>query len=233
MNSESERAAANARFLARTIVVGGVERRYAVYVPGAYDAARRWPMIVFLNGRGECGTDGEKQATQGLGNAIRRDPAAWPFVCVFPQKPDADSAWVDHEALVLGVMEASEREFAIDGDRVYLTGLSQGGRGAWFLGTRHAARFSAIAPICGFGASEDLGRGVKGLAIWAFHGEADEVIKADESRRLANAAGALGADVKLTLYPGVGHNSWDRAYQEEGLAEWFLRHRRRVGGSPP
>lgn len=214
-------------FQARVITLNGVEHTYALYVPAFLARDQPAPLIVFLNGRGECGTDGVKQTTQGLGNAIRADPGAWPFVCVFPQKPDFDSTWLDHEALVLGVIEKTRGEQNIDPDRIYLTGLSQGGRGTWAIGTRHPDLFAALAPICGFGPDEQLGTNLKGLPIWAFHGEADRVVSAAESQRLAKAASERGGDVKLTLYLGVDHNSWDKAYREEHLGDWLLAHRRR------
>jgi predicted peptidase len=214
-------------FQPRSISVNGVEHKYALYVPAFLARDQPAPLIVFLNGRGECGTDGVKQTTQGLGNALRADPAAWPFVCVFPQKPDAESTWLDHEALVLGVLEKTRGERNIDPDRLYLTGLSQGGRGTWAIGTRHPDLFAALAPICGFGPDEQLGTNLRGLPIWAFHGEADRVVPAAESLRLAKAASERGGDVKLTLYLGVDHNSWDKAYREERLGEWLLACRRR------
>ena len=212
-------------FQPRTITLNGVEYNYALYVPAFLSKAQPAPMIVFLNGRGECGTDGVKQTTQGLGNAIRADPAKWPFVCVFPQKPDFDSTWLDHEALVLGVIQQTRGEQNIDPARIYLTGLSQGGRGTWAIGTQHPELFAAVAPICGFGPNEQLGTSIKGLPIWAFHGDADRAVNVAESQRLAKTAGELGAEVKLTTYIGVDHNSWDKAYQEERLNDWLLRYR--------
>lgn len=216
---------ADITFQPRTLTLNGVEHKYALYVPTFLSKAQPAPLIVFLNGRGECGTDGLKQTTQGLGNAIRADPAAWPFVCVFPQKPDFDSTWLEHEALVLGVLEKTRGEQNIDPARIYLTGLSQGGRGTWAIGTRHPDFFAALAPICGFGPNEQLGTSIKGLPIWAFHGDADRAVNVTESQRLAKAAGDLGADVKLMIYIGVDHNSWDRAYQQEQLSHWLLQHR--------
>jgi len=214
-------------FQPRSITINGVVHPYALYAPSFLSKAQPAPLIVFLNGRGECGMDGIKQTTQGLGNAIRADPRAWPFICLFPQKPDFDSTWLEHESLVLGVISETRGEQNIDPRRVYLTGLSQGGRGTWAIGTRHPELFAALAPICGFGPNEQLGTGIKGLPIWAFHGDADRVVSVGESQRLAKATSDLGADVKLTVYMGVDHNSWDRAYQHEQLAEWFLRHRLR------
>ncbi len=124
--------------LFKSIVAGGVERRYAVLVPRGYDATRAFPLIVFLNGRGECGTDGQRQTMVGLGPAAMLAPEKWPFIIVFPQKPDQDSAWIDHDELVLATLNAARRDYRVDEARVYLTGLSQGGAGTWAIGSRHA-----------------------------------------------------------------------------------------------
>lgn len=214
-------------FLPRSLTLRDTTYAYAITVPAKYSSAKAMPMIVFLNGSGECGTDGLKQTTQGLGNALRAHPEAWPFVCVFPQKPESSSTWMDHEDLVLATIERTRAELNIDPARIYLTGLSQGGRGTWAIGTHHPELFAALAPVCGYGPNEQLGTNIKSLPIWAFHGDADTVLSVEESRRLAKAAYGLGAEVKLTIYMGVDHNCWDKAYQEDRLAEWFLTHARK------
>ena len=199
---------------------------YAAYVPRDYDASKPWPLIVFLNGSGECGTDGQRQLTQGLLPAILNKPQEWPFVVLFPQKPDQKSAWEDHSAYVLAIIDAAKQTYNIDASRVYLTGLSQGGHGTWAIGSMYPDRFAALAPICGYGKPDEIGPKLKSMPIWAFHGAMDKVVLPEQSQKLVDAAKAAGGNVTLTLYPGVDHGSWDRAYREENLGRWFLTHQK-------
>jgi poly(3-hydroxybutyrate) depolymerase len=209
-------------FFARTVVVGGVERRYALFVPHGYSPKRRpAPLLVFLNGMGECGTDGWKQTEVGLGAAIRADEARWPFLVAFPQKPDRESQWSEHGGLVLGVVRDVEATYYVDGKRRFLTGISQGGAGTWALGARHADVFAAIAPVCGYGKPDEVAAALKNTPIWAFHGEDDKVVPAQQSKALCAAVEATGGAPVLTLYANTAHNSWDQAYRESALAEWL------------
>ncbi|MDX2118643.1 MAG: prolyl oligopeptidase family serine peptidase [Planctomycetota bacterium] len=207
-----------------SIAVGGETSKYAIYVPRDYDASKPWPLIVFLNGAGECGTDGQRQLTQGLMPAILNKPQEWPFVVLFPQKPDQKSKWEDHAPMVLAMIDNALRTFTIDASRVYLTGLSQGGHGTWAIGSMHPERFAALAPVCGYGRPESIAPGLSGMPIWAFHGTMDKVVLPEQSEKLVEAARAAGANASLTLYPGVDHNSWDKAYRDENLGRWFLSH---------
>ena len=208
-------------FVDKVVELDGERHRYQVFVPEDYDAATRWPLLVFLNGRGECGRDGRRQASVGLGRAIRREPARWPFVVVFPQKPVKRTQWGDHEDLVLATLAQTERDYSIDASRRCLTGLSQGGSGAWELGSKHADTFGAVAPICGYRLGTWNVRGLAKTPVWAFHGEADAVVPVAQSRLLCRELTKAGGAPALTTYPGVGHNSWDRAYRDSALAEWF------------
>jgi predicted peptidase len=107
---------------------------------------------------------------------------------------------------------------------VYLTGLSQGGRGTWEIGAKHADRFAAIAPICGWGDPEKLAPSLESMPLWAFHGEKDTAVPVSGTRTIVSALESRGAHPRLTIYPEAGHNSWDKAYREEGLGAWFLEH---------
>jgi predicted peptidase len=118
-------------FLDRTLEDRGTARHYQVFVPRSYDPTIEWPVVLFLHGGGEQGTDGIRPTNGTIGNAIRRNPERFPAIVVFPQvKPDHQ--WTGDEAdFALRTLEAAQREFATDPDRVYLTGLSRGGRGAY------------------------------------------------------------------------------------------------------
>ncbi|MBM3961284.1 MAG: hypothetical protein FJ306_05185, partial [Planctomycetes bacterium] len=226
--SLAAQAATVSGFLAKAIAHDGRAHRYVCYVPDGERPAAGWPLVVFLHGMGECGTDGWLQTEVGLGAAIRRAPQRWPAVVLFPQKPDKNKQWADYEALVLAIVAATEKELPIDASRRTLTGLSQGGAGTWAIGARTRAMWQAFAPVCGYGEPDGIAEGLAGAPVWAFHGDADRVVAAAHSKKLVAAVAAAGAAQKaaiaplLTLYPGVGHNAWDKAYRDEALAEWLL-----------
>lgn len=215
-------------FVDKTIDYKGTPTKYVVYVPKEYRPGTPHPAILFLHGAGETGTDGRKQTTVGLGPAIRQAPAAWNFIVLFPQAPPSGeirNRWMAHEELVLAILEAARKEYSIDETRLYGTGLSMGGFGTWRLAAKHPKLFAAIAPICGGGDPAEAAR-LKDISIWAFHGDQDRAVPHSLSVQMVEAVKAAGGNPKLTIYPGVGHNCWDKAYREESLAEWFLQHRR-------
>ena len=214
-------------FADKSLAIDGVEHRYAVYVPPGYTADRRWPLVVFLHGMGECGTDGTKHLDVGLGPAIRAEPDRWPFVVVLPQKPDRESQWAEHDAMVMAMLAATEKEYSIDTSRRLPTGLSQGGAGTWALGAKHADLWAAIAPVCGYGKPDEVAAKLERMPIWAFHGADDQVVPAEQSKALCAAVDAARGHAVLTLYEHTAHNSWDKAYRESELAEWLQRQVRR------
>ena len=230
-------------FLFRELRAGATTYPYAVYVPRGYDSDRRWPLILFLHGSGESGDDGVKPIIQGIGSAIQWNSERWPAIVLFPQKPTRTSEWEQHEAAVLAILDRTRAEYRIDDDRIYLTGLSQGGHGTWVIGARHPERWAALVSVCGYAASHPraagmdlppayfgtagaLADGIGDLPIWLFHGDADDVVPAEQTREMERALAALGHPPKVTIYPGVNHNSWDRAYAEEELSGWLLAQRR-------
>lgn len=234
-------------FVFEEIQAQGREYRYAVYAPRDNAQDQAWPLIVFLHGRGECGTDGQRQLAVGLGPRVLWNPEQYPAVILFPQKPDGDSEWEDHLEALKAMMDATRASYRIDDDRVSLTGLSQGGHGTWAVNAEMPGTFAAIAPLCGYVEAPEAGtdgrrrwpldrdgeafaRIVAAAAkvpVWAFHGEADDVVPAEQSEAVVAALQEIGADARLTTYPDVGHNCWDRAYGSEGLGAWLLVHRRR------
>jgi predicted peptidase len=215
-------------FLTKTVKVGRKDIRYVVFLPPSYDPNAPAPAIVFLNGAGECGTDGLKQIMVGIGSAIMVNVEKWPFIVVFPQKQDVKHVWEDEDPMVMGTIDAARREYNIDPSRIYLTGLSQGGHGTWAIAARHPDLFAALAPICGWG-DEETAKKVAKLPIWVFHGDQDTAVNVDRAREMARWIEAAGGTCKLSIYEGVGHNSWDKAYREEELGEWFLAHARGAG----
>lgn len=208
-------------FLFRNIQIDDKEIGYGVFIPASYDPLTPTPTIVFLNGHGECGKDGQKQFSAGLGPAVIRNFEEWPFIIIFPQKQEGEEDWEDEEPMLMEIVDKTRQEYNVDPSRIYLTGISQGGHGTWTIASMHPDLFAAIAPVCGW-ADEDVAKKVAGLPIWMFHGDADEAVPFTKSQDMAKFLDAAGADYKFTVYPGVGHNSWDSAYQNEKLADWLL-----------
>lgn len=212
--------------------------QYVVYIPRSYNATTQdFPCILFLHGSGESGSDGQKQAVQGIGSAILWNAAKWPFIVIMPQKPDHQRQWEDYDSEVMACLNEVRRDYRIDRSRIYLTGLSQGGHGTWTIAASHPRTFAALAPICGYISTSHEGEPdteeasrlatrLRHLPIWAFHGLADDVVLPVQTTTMIDALKAAGADPKLTLYPEVNHNAWDKAYRQEDLPTWFLEHHR-------
>ncbi|PYO93841.1 MAG: phospholipase [Gemmatimonadetes bacterium] len=233
-------------FLDRTVTVAGQSYHYQVYVPATYAAQPSWPAILFLHGAGERGSDGLLQTSVGLAPAIRQNPSRYPAIVVFPQVP-RDSLWVGTPAdMAVAALQQTMREFHVDPKRVYLTGLSMGGNGTWYIAYRHPELFAAVVPICGwirdfpqFRGSQPVVPGdsaqimpllVQKLGktpIWIFHGEVDQVVNVNGSREPAAALKAAGADVHYTEMLGLNHNSWDAAYGSDEFVKWLFAQQRR------
>ncbi len=209
-----------------------VATRYLLFLPRDYNQNRskRWPLILFLHGAGERGTNLARVKVHGPPKIVQSKPD-FPFVVVSPQCPTGQR-W-DNDVL-LALLDDVLTNQRIDRKRVYLTGLSMGGFGTWSLGLSHPERFAAIAPICGGGDPLVLllgdprkSRALKSLPVWAFHGGRDPVVKVTESERMVEAMRQMGAaEVKLTIYPEAEHDSWTETYNNPALFDWFLAHQR-------
>lgn len=194
-----------------------------VYVPEPYRPDGSAPAILFLHGRGESGTDGLLQVSQGLGVAIMKARERWPALVIFPQKATQEQDWWSERPMLQAILKAVEGEWATDAHRRTLTGLSQGGHGTFRLARHLAWQFAAVAPICGWVDPQLAAKELADMPMWAFHGDADPVVPVEGTVKAIEAIRAAGGNPTVTIYPGVGHNSWDRAYQESDLAAWLLR----------
>lgn len=232
--------AAETGFLDRSIALDSIDYRYQVYVPRNYSTDREWPVILFLHGAGERGDDGIKQTQVGLGRAIRLQPERWPAIVVMPQVPEGENWQGRAGDVAMAALDATQAEFAVDSSRVYLTGLSLGGNGTWYLGYNHTERFAALVAICGIVNLGDrlpvfvdnaadpykaLAADLSDKPVWIVHGDADVVVPVEESRRMARELEAAGAEVHYTELPGVNHNSWDAAYDNAELNAWLFGQR--------
>ena len=226
-------------FIARTVVVGGVEHKYQVWVPASYDRARKWPAILFLHGAGERGDDGEKQIAVGLGPALRDGKVDAEAIVIFPQCPEGPR-WVEPTPtrIAIAALDAAEREFSIDRNRVALTGMSMGGAGAWMLAIRYPKRWSALATVCAYihrppsvpdldnpttETYDQFAKRVPHIPIWIFHGSDDTVVPVAESREMARA---LGARAGYTEFAHTDHNAWDPAYTQTHVISWLVSQKR-------
>src|SRR5688572_680672 len=234
-------------FLERTVRIGDVTHGYKVYVPPGFDRASKWPVVLFLHGAGEAGTDGVQQTEVGLGRVLRTDPARFPVVAVFPQIPRGEVWFGEAARLASAALEQTVAEFRGDPDRVYLAGLSLGAYGSWVLAYESPDRYAAIVSVAGGIVPPERTRArltqlpptltaddpyaataarVKDIPAWLFHGADDPTVPASESRRLVAALKAAGGAPRYTEYQGVAHNAWDRAFAEPELATWLLSQRR-------
>ncbi len=199
------------------------EIQYLLHLPDGYaKSSARWPLILHLHGAGERGDDLEKVRAFGLARVCERDPA-FPFVVVSPQCPKNDFWRTD---VLFALLDEIGDKYAVDADRVYVTGASMGGYGTWSLAAHEPGRFAAIAPICGRAAALWVWNLIT-LPIWVFHGAHDPIVPADESRRMVDALTKIGNAPKFTVYPTGLHDVWTRTYRKTELFDWFLTHRRR------
>jgi predicted peptidase len=201
----------------------GHEAKYVVFVPHDYKRDKPYPLILFLHGSGESGTDGKKQAQVGLGPAIKKQEKTFGFIAVFPQSEKrnwrADS---EDGQRALKILDQVMKDYQVDPQRVYLTGLSMGGFGTWSLAAKYPDRWAAIVPVCGGGDVKQAAK-IKDIPCWCFHGDADKAVPIAMSRKMVGALKEAGGHPKYTEYAGVGHNSWDKAYGTPELYEWLLK----------
>jgi predicted peptidase len=212
-------------FHVRTVQTDQGERKYTVYVPEGYDGSRTFPVILFLHGAGERGEDGIGPAQVGLGPAIQNRAGGIPALVVFPQARRTWAAGSPDSHAALKALDDVMSTYKTDPKRVILTGLSMGGYGSWDLATAQPDRFAAVVPICGPGEPENVTR-LKALPVWTFCGDADRDETVLNLRTMVEALRREGAASRLTEYRGVGHNSWDRAYNDPQLIDWMLAQRR-------
>lgn len=196
---------------------------YLLYRPPGYERRKPWPLVLFLHGMGERGTDLALVPVHGLARRIAAGDE-FPFVAVMPQCPP-DSFWHEQLDALEALLDHTQETLNVDTRRVYLTGLSMGGFGTWLLAAHCPQRFAAIAPVCGGGIPWTAAR-LKDVPVWAFHGSQDTLVHPRESKRMVQAVKDAGGTARLTLYPGVGHDSWTQAYANPKLYSWLLRRRR-------
>ena len=198
---------------------------YVTVLPDGYDASvkagKTFPLLVFLHGSGQRGTDPSILNEWGPMGVLRRTGDN-PFVVVAPQCPP-QARW--NTRLLNDLVDRLLVRYQVDRTRIYVTGLSLGGFGAWQYAAAYPERVAAIAPVCGIGDVDDMAR-LKDVPVWAFHGEKDPVVDCTLDQKGVDALRAFGGDVRWTPYPDGGHEIWDRAYHTNELYAWMLSHHR-------
>ena len=221
---------------------------YRILLPKDYNPQKTYPLLVVLHGAGERGNDNEAQLVHGS-YLFQTDQfrAKYPTIVVFPQCPK-DSYWanviIDYELnlekkynyakslpinpqleMVEALMVFLEKNYRIDPTRRYVGGLSMGGMGTFELVSRNPDYFAAAFPICG-GANPNWAPLLQKTPLWIFHGEQDDEVWAEHSKRMYRALKKVDAPVKLTLYPEVKHDSWHNAFADPDLLRWLFSHQK-------
>lgn len=219
------RAPLGTGFILKTYTLSnGDSEKCSVFVPFNYDAKKKWPAIVFLQGVGEGGSDGIKNTTVGLGPAIAKRPESFDFIAIFPQ---SGGYWRSDDAhqMAIDCLNAAEKEYSIDPSRIYLTGLSTGGEGVWLIGAKNNTRFAALVPMCAY-SGEKVADKLTGVPIWAFHNSGDPFVWASSTKATVKKINSLGGNAKETIYGDFGHDCWTKAYRDPKLFEWLKQQRR-------
>jgi len=198
-----------------------VKFEYLLFLPKGYgDPNQRWPLMLFLHGAGDAGTNMARVKILGPPKIVESKPD-FPFILVSPQSPVR--SW-NLDALN-GLLDDVIRRYDVDKDRVYLTGASMGGSATWAFAIAHPEKFAAIVPVCGSGNPAEADKLIH-LPIWVFQGAKDPVVHLERAQAMVDAVKAAGGNVKFTVYPDAGHDAWTQAYNDPELYAWLLRQKR-------
>jgi predicted peptidase len=201
---------------------------YLIFLPKHYgiEPEHRWPLLLYLHGIGQRGDDITLLQNQhALMSKMQQD--TFPFVVLTPQCP-ARSSWLCQLAALNALLDHILATYAIDTQRVSVTGISAGAMAAWHLPIMYPERFAATIPVAGWCPREERERipRMKGVALWAFHGAKDPTMALSEAQTSIERLQAMGGNGKLTVYPEGEHEIWEQVYRYEPLFEWLLQQRR-------
>jgi len=214
---------------------------YRICFPKKMIPGKRYPLVIFFHGAGERGADNERQMKHGVpaifAYTMTANDAA---IILVPQCPE-EKQWVDVPwgadshlmpakpsetmALAIALIQATILDQPVDAARVYVTGVSMGGFGTWDILQRMPALFAGAVAVCG-GGDTQLANRLKDIPIWAFHGDADTVVKTQRSRDMIVALKVAGGEPRYTEYEGVGHDSWTQTYRNGAVLEWLFSQRK-------
>ena len=204
-----------------------------------YDTIRKYPLVIFLHGSGERGNDNEAQLKWGVENfATDEMMQLHSAIVIAPQCP-AGKGWSNFShtnqgsmvlqptpsrpmEMVIALIHQVEKNFPVDTNRIYITGLSMGGFGTYDAIERYPDLFAAAVPVCG-GGDVSKASEIANIPIWIFHGSEDAAVNPQYSLDMANALRKAGAHPGLTMYPETGHFSWIAAYSDPAMMAWLFR----------
>jgi predicted peptidase len=223
------------------------EFHYQVLRPLKIEDGKKYPIVIFLHGAGERGDDNRAQLKYFPTMMAKPEyREKYPCFLIAPQcrtgeswagfgrrraasgdEPSKPSEPTDQLKVVMQILDSSLKMYPVDPNRIYLTGLSMGGYGAWDWAIREPDRFAAVVPICGGGDESKADRLIK-TPIWAFHGDKDNVVPPSASRNMIAAIKKAGGEPKYTELAGVGHDSWTPAYNDpKGVVPWMFEQRKK------
>ena len=198
--------------------------QYLLFIPEDYGKKDElWPLILFLHGAGERGSDLELVKKHGIPKIVETQKD-FPFIAVSPQCPE-DRWWTQETGMLKALLDEIISQYNVDTRRIYLTGLSMGGYGTWAMASEYPEYFAAIVPICG-GGEASMAKNLKNIPVWAFHGAKDPTVPLRRSVEMVEAVKAAGGNAKLTVYPDALHDSWTQTYDNPELYYWLLTHRK-------
>lgn len=210
---------------------------YRLLSPKEVKPGKKYPLVLFFHGAGECGTDNEKQLIHGMNDfASDEIMAKYPAFVVAPQCPEGqqwvDTPWTADSHTMkekpteplrqsLELVDSLVKLLPVDEKRLYITGLSMGGFGVWDAIQRQPDRFAAAVPICS-GGDPAYAEKIKHIPVWAFHGDSDTAVKPKRSREMIEAIKNAGGTPKYTEYEKTGHDSWTKTYADPQVYEWLF-----------
>jgi len=235
------------KFKKENFVSGTDTLPYRILYPENYDANKKYPVVLFLHGRGESGSDNQKQLTHGAKMFLTDEfRSKFPSIVIFPQCAE-NSYWATVEIetvsdkrfftfvkggqptkamhLLLQFTDQFFKQSNVDQSKIYVGGLSMGGMGTFELLRRKPKTFASAFAICG-GDNPANAKRYKNVPLWIFHGGLDDVVNPQLSYSVFKELRKLGNEPKYTIYPKANHNSWDATFAEPELLPWLFSHQK-------
>ncbi len=224
----NEGAPAGTGFVEKTLTANdGHKRAYTVFIPYNYSAQKKFPVIMFLHGIGEAGTDGTKCVCIGLGPEIEARAGTFEFIAIFPQCANGD--WNENSGAAddaMATLHQVEKDYSCDTNCVALTGLSHGGYGTWAIGAKYCTEFSALCPMCSEPDYKDVQTLTKIPGIKAWHFSNDPFVPASNTSDMCDQINKAGGHAEAIIIDAFGHACWHNAYGGDEMYQFILSTRR-------